>query len=314
MQLYSPKHNLTGVPYYQRLNINYAFFTTQSNYLVVAYLFCVVFLKQSYNKKPPFGIELAITVYITVTMLVFWFGLLASRDEMSAYNAINWISTVMLHAIIPCLMIVQFILSSGDYYHGMRTHARFGMIGISMYPLFYLIYSVIRGEFRFQEYGPSFFSKVYSYNSVTNTFIADWNKVTGGGFGVYVGPNMQPFTSQMWYPYWFFNLHKYDLVAFDEFGNPHIWASSQFSMGLMIFFFISACIIITTLVISLQFFYIAINNNKFYRWHDINENLLTKAEHDYRMALQRQNRYQKYKSERMWLSYKELRHKFLNKT
>lgn len=294
LQMYAPKANLTGIPCYQRININYAFFTTQSNYLVVIYLFYALFLKQSYNKKPPFGIELAITVYISVTMFVFWTGLLASSDEMNTYNAINWMSTVVLHLVIPWIMITQFILSAGDYYHCVRQHARFGAQGIAAYPFFYLIFALIRGEMRYQEFGPSFFEKVYCFDLTTGRFVERWNEITGGGTGIFHGERLQPYSSQMWYPYWFLNLHKYKLQAQDSEGNYHVWAESTMSTGLMILFLVVAIIVITSCVFGLQYLYIAVNNNKYYRWHDINDKLLSKEEHDYRLSIRRLN------FKRMW--------------
>lgn len=283
-QIYIPKKNVSSLPTIERLNIYYSFFTTQSNYLVVFYLIFALCLKEAYNKKPPFGIELAITVYITTTMFVFWLGLVSSKDEFGSYQKANWVSTIILHLIIPSIMIYYFMISSGDYYYSFREHGKLSMYGITLYPLGYLCYAMIRGEYRFRLYGPKFFSNIYTYNN--GHWVSSWEKIFGDKAGSI--QNANPYTSQMWFPYWFMNLHT-NYTLKDVNGN--VWfPTNNISQTHAILIFALACFFISAIVITAQLFYLNWNNKKFYRWHDINENLLSKEEHDYRIKIEKLNK------------------------
>jgi len=56
----------------KRLGIYFSFFTTQTNYLTVVYLFFTLIIERIDKKfKVNFNLLLAITVYITITMFVF---------------------------------------------------------------------------------------------------------------------------------------------------------------------------------------------------------------------------------------------------
>ncbi|WP_338984843.1 hypothetical protein [Spiroplasma endosymbiont of Diplazon laetatorius] len=276
LQIYAPKKNLEGIPAMERLNIYYAFFTTQSNYAVVIYLIVALFMRRIYNTKPVFGIELAMTVYITVTMMVFWFGLLASPDEINAYYPSNWVSTVVLHMCIPSIMIGYFLLSCGDHYHAPRRYSKFSLPLTCGYPAGYLIFAMIRGEIRFKYFSPEFFNKIYSNSPESEWF---WKNIWSLDNGVI--DQTKYYTQQMWYPYWFLNIHQFDL----GYGSDNNYTSVSRSMGpewLLISIFILSCLAITFLVVNLQYFYLNWNNGKFYRWHDIEGKLITKEEHDYR--------------------------------
>ncbi|QHX36971.1 Pr6Pr family membrane protein [Spiroplasma sp. BIUS-1] len=273
LQVYSPKKNLEGIPVIERIDIYYAFFTTQSNYAVVLYLIVALFMRRIYNTKPAFGIELAMTVYITVTMLVFWFGLLASPDELKAYYPSNWVSTVVLHMCIPSIMIGYFMLSCGDQYYSTRRHSKFSLPLTCGYPIGYLMFAMIRGEIRFNYYSPEFFTNIYSVEDKSQSWF--WQNLWSEGNGVI--NNDQHFTQQMWYPYWFLNVHQFKLEA-----NGEVYSKSFGPEWMVISIFILAVMAITLLVVGLQFFYLNWNNGKFYRWHDIEGKLITKEEHDYR--------------------------------
>ncbi|WP_339020672.1 Pr6Pr family membrane protein [Spiroplasma endosymbiont of Atherix ibis] len=272
LQIYSPKKTFEGLPTMERLNIYYSFFTTQSNYAVVLYLVAALFMKRIYNSKPVFGIELAMTVYITVTMLVFWFGLLASRDEMDSYYPSNWVSTMVLHLCIPSIMIVYFLLSCGDQYFSYRRYSKFALPLTCTYPVGYLIFAMIRGEIRFNYYSPEFFKKIYSLSSDSWFWTNIWSADKG------VIDKSRHFTQQMWYPYWFLNIHKFTL----EEKNGTIFSQSTWPQWFIFFVFAIACFAITFLVVSLQFIYLNWNNKKFYNWHDIEGKLITAEEHAYR--------------------------------
>ena len=69
--IYFPMQKFKPLGYGERVSNYYAFFTTESNYMVVIY-FCVYLFDSHFRgTKPTFQTRLAVTVYITITMLVF---------------------------------------------------------------------------------------------------------------------------------------------------------------------------------------------------------------------------------------------------
>lgn len=151
---------LSAFPYIQssteRLGIYYSYFTTQTNYLVVIYLFFVLIVERIDKKfKINFNLLLAITVYITVTMFVFWIGLVGSVMETGLQNywslAYAWIKTIFLHLIVPILMIVAFVLISGKNRVSYKTYYKLYMWLILVYPTLYLTATMIRGNLRYRE-------------------------------------------------------------------------------------------------------------------------------------------------------------------
>ncbi|AUM62957.1 Pr6Pr family membrane protein [Spiroplasma monobiae] len=315
LQVYSPKKNLEGIPAIERINIYYAFFTTQSNYAVVLYLVVALLMRRIYNTKPAFGIEMAMTVYITVTMLVFWFGLLASPDELGAYYPANWVSTIVLHMFIPSIMIGYFMLSCGDNYYSIRKYSKFSLPLTCSYPIGYLIFVMIRGEIRFKYFSPEFFYKIYSTEAdgaILESTKWFWDNQWTEGAGVI--NQSQYFTQQMWYPYWFLNIHQFELKF--SVGSTMMPPVSK-SIGpewLVISIFILAILAITFLVVNLQFMYLNWNNGKFYRWHDIEGKIISKEEHDYRKKKAKLERYTAIKKAKMKLLHDKTNYKVFLKS
>ncbi|QBQ08090.1 hypothetical protein SGLAD_v1c08910 [Spiroplasma gladiatoris] len=297
--LIAPKIPMTGTPLLERFSHYYAFFTTQSNYLVAIYLFYSLFTQFSYNKKPPFGIELAVTVYISLTMFVFWCGIIFSPEEAAATTRpSDWFTTTVLHLIVPIVMIGNFIISSGDTYYSPRVHAKFSLFGILAYPVCYSFYAIIRGEYRFETYGSEFFEKAYILENGV------WKINPNGPWSTDIiafSEKVIPYSSQMWYPYWFMNLHNVTLKARDVItGEEVVWKNYYRSDSAMLTQVIMGYIIILSLVVIFQYLYLFLNNIKYYRWHDIDGNLITKAERDYWMKVRKFKR-QELKNEKRLL-------------
>ncbi|AKU79382.1 hypothetical protein [Spiroplasma turonicum] len=268
LQMYDPKINMYGIPIYDRIDIYFAYFTTQSNYIVVGYLFIAILYKQIYNKNLSLGVELAITVYITLTMVVFWIGIFSLQGDDDKTNIPNWISTVVLHLIIPLIMIGYFIISCGNFYISFKKHLKFTYVAITCYPLMYLLFILIRGNYRFKQYSPSFFNDIYS-----NKDHWIWNYFWTSSNGV-IDSNVK-YDSQMWYPYWFLNLNSYELKTGDK-----IWSTNMnHPYWVTVTLFVIAVFCVASLVTGLQFLYLKINNDKYYSWHDVNDNLLTIEEY-----------------------------------
>lgn len=268
--MFYPKTNETGLRVIDRLGVYYAFFTTQSNYIVVIYLFFSLFLKRFYNTLPAFGIELAVTVYISVTMLVFWAGLMSSANESGSYLLPHWISTFTLHLLIPIIMIFHFVTASGNVLVGFKEHFKFSFWAICAYPMAYLIFSLIRGEYQFQAYGPDEFARVFNF--VDGHWVSEWKNA---GLSI----DTTPYSNQLWYPYWFMDIHNYTLQ--DSTGT--IWIQHTGSTVFYISILTLACILITVLVTGFQFLFLWHNNKKYWRWHDFDKNILTKRERDYKV-------------------------------
>lgn len=140
----------------ERLSIYFSYFTTQTNYLVVIYLFFILIVERVDKKfKININLMLAITVYITVTMFVFWTGLIGDIIGSGMHNyqsqAYAWIKTFVLHLIVPVIMITCYVLVSGKNLISYKTYYKLYMWLILVYPVLYLTAVMIRGDLRYQE-------------------------------------------------------------------------------------------------------------------------------------------------------------------
>ncbi|WP_342254449.1 Pr6Pr family membrane protein [Spiroplasma endosymbiont of Zeiraphera isertana] len=138
----------------ERLAIYYFYFTTQTNYLVLIYLFAFLFeSKFKENSKPSFYILLSITIYITITMLVFWIGIISNSQERSKYGTdiYLWFKTIILNLIMPIVMILNFSLSCGRDFYSLKNHHKLYMWFILFYPCFYVVMVMVRGVLRVKQ-------------------------------------------------------------------------------------------------------------------------------------------------------------------
>lgn len=206
--IYFPMTKFSKLGYEERVVNYYSFFTAESNYMVVIY-FCVYLFDAHFKgTKPSFQTRLAVTVYISITMLVFWLGIFTAEQDISEYNLYNWISTLILHLFMPIIMITSFILTSGHEFINFKQQYKIYLWLILIYPAIYCIIILIRGHLRYLD---------YMHSSLHP-------------------PHPQ---RETWYPYFFFDYSK---------GN-YGWLLATV-----------AVIVVFGLVISLQYFYIWINN------------------------------------------------------
>ncbi len=111
-----------------------------------------------------------VTVYITMTMLVFWFELFVQGDLVKNMSVYEWISTFILHTIIPVAMLLSYIVTAGDTFYKFETHHKANYWLIFLYPLLYLICVLIRGYIRHVDQQPDntlfpyFFLNFYATN------------------------------------------------------------------------------------------------------------------------------------------------------
>lgn len=132
----------------ERVSYHYALFTTQSNYLVTAYFAYYLYTLYSNKSIPSFRIRLAVTVYISITMLIFWSGIITHAYTHEDYSAYNWVSTIILHFIMPAIMITSFIVTSGKEQIITKKWHYKNLWLIAIYPALYTIINLVRGYIR----------------------------------------------------------------------------------------------------------------------------------------------------------------------
>lgn len=153
--IYFPISVAKNLGYGERVSHYYSFFTTQSNYLVAIYF--AMFMYYSHFKKtlPIFQVRLAVTVYITITMIVFWLGIFTQTQDINQYTLYKWINTMILHTVMPIIMIANFVLTSGKEKIIIKKWHHNYLWLIVLYPAVYSIIVLIRGHLRFLDQKPS---------------------------------------------------------------------------------------------------------------------------------------------------------------
>lgn len=128
-------------------------FTIQSNFLVFLFL-CFVLTNRFYENHAQFvfgRFSLAITVYISVTLVVFFAVLfkpmIKKLDTSDISSMLNFINTFLLHLIVPVIIILYFIFSSGKYYWKFGKQTYLWIPVISIYMFVYLAYALLKGNF-----------------------------------------------------------------------------------------------------------------------------------------------------------------------
>lgn len=128
-------------------------FTIQSNFLVFLF-FCFVLTNRFYENRAQFvfgRFSLAITVYISVTLVVFFAVLfkpmLKELNPNDNISILNFINTFLLHLIVPVIIILYFMFSSGKYYWKFSKQTYLWIPVISIYMFVYLAYALLKGNF-----------------------------------------------------------------------------------------------------------------------------------------------------------------------
>ncbi|MFU0252332.1 hypothetical protein [Spiroplasma sp. Moj] len=148
MAIYYPQPKFAHLGYGERISNYYSFFTTQTNYIVALYFFLYLFESKFKNTKPHYVIQLAVTTYITITMLVFWVGIVGQKDQAAQYRPYHWVATVILHLVMPVIMIISYVLTAGDHYYYYEEHHKKYLWLIMLYMVAYLTIILIRGTYR----------------------------------------------------------------------------------------------------------------------------------------------------------------------
>lgn len=160
-------------------------FTTQSNILVLIFfsLILITYLAKTKNKWINSYFNLAVTIYITITLIIFWAALfkpmLETTNFQSAIGIINFVDTFLSHLFTPIITITFYLLTAGNKKWSMQTTTTKALPIIISYMFIYLAYALIKGTFVGQvktKDGRSFIDYSYPYfflniKTNLNTFI-----------------------------------------------------------------------------------------------------------------------------------------------
>lgn len=152
--IYFPISVAKELGYGERVSHYYSFFTTQSNYLVAIYFAMLLYYSHFKRTLPIFQVLLAVTVYITITMIVFWVGLFNQVQDIDQYDVYHWINTMILHLVMPIIMIINFITTSGKEKIDIKKWHHNYLWLIGLYPAVYSIVVLIRGHLRYLDHKP----------------------------------------------------------------------------------------------------------------------------------------------------------------
>ncbi|MGG0723599.1 Pr6Pr family membrane protein [Bacillus mycoides] len=118
----------------------FSFFTIESNILVAVILLLSSLVTATFGRSEQFGVlRGAATVYILTTGLIYF--LLLRGLEESLQTAIPWVNTV-LHYIMPLAMILDWVINPPTKAVTWKQAASW-----LVFPLLYVVYSLIRGPF-----------------------------------------------------------------------------------------------------------------------------------------------------------------------
>lgn len=118
----------------------FSFFTIESNILVAVILLLSSVGTATFGRSEQFGVlRGAATVYILTTGLIYF--LLLRGLEESLQTAIPWVNTV-LHYIMPLAMILDWVINPPTKAVTWKQAASW-----LVFPLLYVVYSLIRGPF-----------------------------------------------------------------------------------------------------------------------------------------------------------------------
>jgi len=124
----------------ERISYYFNYFTVQSNLMVAIWL-TTSLIYANKDKKPKIlesPVRGAVTLYITVTFLVFAIFIAPNYQPEGLYILTNFIS----HYLIPIGFIFDWVLTETE----VQYKYSYGIYW-TIYPLIYLIYTLVRGYF-----------------------------------------------------------------------------------------------------------------------------------------------------------------------
>jgi len=125
------------VPAFSPANF-FSFFTIQTNLFAIAMLGLVAIVRPPERTVLFDAVRGAVTLYITITGVVF--ALLLSGLQESLDTHIAWVDFTV-HKLMPVVLVADWLIDPPRH----RLSFRIGL-GWLLYPLAYLIYTLIRGD------------------------------------------------------------------------------------------------------------------------------------------------------------------------
>jgi len=124
------------VPTFSPANF-FSFFTIQTNLLAIAMLGLVVIVRPAERTARFDAVRGAVTLYITITGVVF--AVLLAGQQESLDTHIAWVDFTV-HKLIPVVLVADWLIDPPRH----RLPFAIGLAWL-LYPLAYLVYTLIRG-------------------------------------------------------------------------------------------------------------------------------------------------------------------------
>lgn len=187
----NPKTSQLDMPRLYNFNVLVIFWSVQTNILACLYFFYALLYhnKTATNKFTNLTTQTSITIYITVTMVLFWllvfYGVGTGLSYEFASNADRVIGITM-HAITPLLTLIYLLLSLGKtqiLYKKYFTRQIFWMLG---YPIGYLIFINLRAKLLYDD-GIRIFLFPYEFVDFYHPIFplpVVWNNILLVGLGI----------------------------------------------------------------------------------------------------------------------------------
>ena len=124
----------------------YTYFTIQTNIFVTA-LFAVLTVQTARGAKVPEPLQLAVTLFITITFVIYWTLLDSSGFSMTGMNKAK-LSNLLLHGAVPILAILDWII--------FMPHGQVGWQWAAIwliYPALYCAGALVLGGLKLVSYG-----------------------------------------------------------------------------------------------------------------------------------------------------------------
>jgi hypothetical protein len=126
----------TGVPTFSPANF-FSFFTIQSNLFAIAMLGLVVVVRPAERTVLFDAVRGAVTLYIAITGVVFAVLLAGLQESLDTHIA--WVDFTV-HKLMPVVLVADWLIDPPRH----RLSYRVGLAWL-LYPLVYLVYTLIRG-------------------------------------------------------------------------------------------------------------------------------------------------------------------------
>lgn len=128
-------------------------FTTQSNILVLIFFSLVLinYLAKTKNKWINSYFNLAVTIYISITLIIFWTTLfkpmLETTNFQTTIGIISFVNSFLSDLFIPIITIAFYFLTAGNKKWALQITTIKALPIIISYMFIYLTYALVKGTF-----------------------------------------------------------------------------------------------------------------------------------------------------------------------